>query len=145
MIRQLYRTAAAGCLLFGLLACNRADHGAGSERDLARRRTVIFDIDGGRVVDPQLWNPYVPGSRRDHGYHQTLLEPLFILNYESGQILPWLGEKMTANKTMDVWTLKLREGITWSDDEPFNADDLVFTVNLLLDHAPELVYSAALK
>ena len=144
MMRQLYQTAAAGCLVIGLFACDRADQGA-LKNDPARRGTVILDIDGGRVVDPQLWNPYVPGSRLDHGYHQALLEPLFILNYESGKIMPWLGETMTANEAMDVWTLKLREGIRWSDGEPFNADDVVFTVELLLDHAPELIYSAALK
>jgi hypothetical protein len=23
-----------------------------------RRKTVIFDIDGGRVADPELWNPF---------------------------------------------------------------------------------------
>jgi peptide/nickel transport system substrate-binding protein len=110
-----------------------------------RRKTVIFDIDGGRVVSPDLWNFYVPGSRLDHGYHQAVLEPLFILNYETGEIEPWLGESMTSNETMDVWTLKLRQGVTWSDGHPFTADDVVFTIQMLLDHAPELNWSAGLK
>jgi len=34
-----------------------------------RQDTIIFDIDGGKVADPTLWNPFVPGNRRDHGYH----------------------------------------------------------------------------
>ncbi len=100
----------------------------------SRAETVIFDIDGGRVVTPDLWNPYVPGNRRDHGLHQAMAEPLFILNYESGEIMPWLGESMTSNETLDVWTLKLREGITWSDGVPMTADDVVFTVQLMLDN-----------
>jgi peptide/nickel transport system substrate-binding protein len=112
--------------------------------EVDRSRTVIFDIDGGRVADPQLWNQFVPGSRRDHGYHQAMAEPLFILNYETGEIEPWLGESMTANDTLDVWTLSLRDGVMWSDGEAFNADDVVFTVNMLLDNAPELNDSAAL-
>ncbi len=110
-----------------------------------RARTVIFDIDGGRVVSPELWNPFVPGSRRDHGYHQAILEPLFILNYETGKIEPWLGESMTSNETMDVWTLKLRRGVTWSDGHPFTADDVVFTITMLIENAPKLTYSASLK
>src|SRR5690606_16279279 len=100
--------------------------------DIPREETVIFDIDGGRVVDPELWNPFVPGNRRDHGFHQALLEPLFILNYETGEYVPWLAESMTSNDTLDVWTLKLRDGVKWSDGEAFNADDVVFTINLLL-------------
>jgi peptide/nickel transport system substrate-binding protein len=110
-----------------------------------RRKTVIFDIDGGRVVDPELWNPFVPGSRRDHGFHQAMIEPLFILNYETGEFIPWLGESFEANETNDVWTLKLREGVKWSDGEDFNADDVVFSVNMLLDNAPDLNDSAALQ
>ncbi|HXF61028.1 MAG TPA: ABC transporter substrate-binding protein [Caldilineaceae bacterium] len=101
-----------------------------------RAKTLIMDIDGGRVQDPELWNPFVPGNRRDHGYHQVCLEPLFILNYQTGEILPWLGESFTPNDTLDVWTLKLRDGVKWQDGEAFNADDVVYTINeILLPHA----------
>ena len=113
----------------------------GDERSL----TVIFDIDGGRVLNPDVWNPFVPGSRLDHGYHQALIEPLFMLNYVTGEIEPWLGESFTSDETMKIWTLKLRPGICWSDGEAYNADDVVFTVNMLLAHSPELLYSAALS
>ncbi|RIK45118.1 MAG: hypothetical protein DCC55_00235 [Chloroflexi bacterium] len=79
--------------------------------DAERASTVIFDIDGGRVQDPELWNPFVPGSRTDHGYQQAILEPLFILNYQTGEFIPWLGESFEANETQDVWTLKIRQGV----------------------------------
>ncbi len=97
------------------------------------------------MADPTNWNPLTPGFRLDHGYHQTMIEPLFILNYETGKIEPWLGLSMTANDTLDVWTLKLRDGVKWSDGEPLNADDAVFTIQMLLDHSPDLWNSAALK
>ena len=101
-------------------------------QDVPREETAIFDIDGGRVVDPALWNPFVPGNRRDQGFHQAMMEPLFILNYETGEFVPWLGLSFTANETLDVWTLKLRDGVKWSDGEAYNADDVVFTINMLL-------------
>lgn len=107
----------------------------GNLAEVPRNQTVIFDIDGGRVTDPELWNPFVPGNRRDHGFHQAMIEPLFILNYQDGKIEPWLGESMTANDKLDVWTLKLRDGIKWSDGEPMTADDVVFTINLLKSKA----------
>ncbi len=46
--------------------------GEGSERS----KTLIMDIDGGRVADPEVWNPLVPGWRGDAGFNQTILEPL---------------------------------------------------------------------
>ena len=103
-----------------------------------RAKTLIMDIDGGRIQDPELWNPFVPGNRQDQGYHQVCEEPLFILNYQTGEIMPWLAESFTANETNDVWTLKLRDGVTWQDGEAFNADDVVFTIQMLLDNSPEL-------
>jgi peptide/nickel transport system substrate-binding protein len=102
-----------------------------------RSRTVIWDLPSGRVDNGEQWNPLARDARRDKGMHQAMIEPLFILNYESGVIEPWLGEQMTANAAQDTWTLTLREGIRWSDGEPFTADDVIFTVNLLLER-PDL-------
>lgn len=104
-----------------------AEAPAAASSDDVRAQTVIFDIDGGKVADPSLWNPFVPGNRRDHGFHQAILEPLFMLNYQTGAIEPWLGESMTANDAQDEWTLKLRAGIEWSDGQPLTADDVTFT------------------
>jgi peptide/nickel transport system substrate-binding protein len=104
-----------------------------------------MDIDGGRMLDPEMWNPYTPGNRRDQGFHQVCLEPLFILNYQTGEFTPWLGESFTANETNDVWTLKLRDGVTWQDGEAFNADDVVFTINTLIANAPDLDNSQNMK
>jgi peptide/nickel transport system substrate-binding protein len=118
---------------------------AGDYMQATREETVIFDIDGGRAANPESWNPYVPGAKRDNGFHQVLMEPLFILNYETGEIEPWLGESMEANDTLDVWTLKLRDGVKWSDGEAFNADDVVFSIQLLIDNAPELNDSPAMQ
>lgn len=115
---------------------------AGFAQPIPRADTVIFDIDMGRVVDPELWNPFVPGHRRDHGFHQAVMEPLFLMNLLTGEIAPWLGLSMTPNETLDVWTLRLREGVRWSDGEAFNADDVVFTIQMLIDHAPALIGSA---
>jgi len=102
--------------------------------EIARNETVIFDNDSGRQPDPELWNMYVPGMSRSGGYHQAILEPLFILNYQTGEIEPWLGTEMTSNDTFDVWTLTLREGIEWADGEAMNAEDVVFTMNMLLEN-----------
>lgn len=106
----------------------------GDYMNAARNETVIFDNDSGRVPDPELWNQYVPGGTRSNGFHAAILEPLFILNYQTGEIEPWLGTEMTGNDTADVWTLTLRDGIEWADGEAFNADDVVFTMNMLLEN-----------
>jgi len=105
--------------------------------EITREETMFLDASA-RTEDPELWNPFVPGDKRSRGYHQAVSEPLFILNYESGEIEPWLGTEMTSNDTLDEWTLSLQEGVTWSDGEAFDAEDVVFTINMLKENAPEL-------
>ena len=150
------RPYACACVLFFLMAllgglgCRKSKSTDQTKtpaqgQDDERKRTVIFDIDGGRVMNPDVWNPFVPGSRSDQGFHQAIIEPLFILNYESGEMIPWLGVRFDHEEDLKTWTLHLREGIEWSDGEILDANDVVFTVQMLLDNAPELLYSAALK
>src|SRR5438132_3482541 len=110
--------------------------------DIDRTKTLILDMDGGRDLTPDVWNPFLPGRQMSQGYHQAILEPLFILNYETGQIQGWIGESMTPNATLDQWTLKIRNGVAWSDGVPFSADDVVFSIQMLVSHAPDLVDSA---
>ena len=128
------------CLQVGLASCSRPEQAVDPER----RSTVIFDMED-RVVTPYMWNPFVPGAAMVQGFLQALAEPLFILNYETGVIEPWLGESMTSNEGLDVWTLRLRPGVKWNDGETFDADDVVFTVRMLLANAPFLTFSAALR
>jgi len=112
--------------------------------DLPREETVIFDRDGGLIQSPFNFNWMVPGNEtRNVGMHQAIWEPLFILNYETGEIQPWLGESMTSNDALDVWTLNIREGVKWADGEDFNADDVMFTVNLLLNDETQSLSEAA--
>lgn len=118
-----------GVLLVSLIALFSF---AASAQDVAREDTVIFDYDR-TVADPGNFNPYTAAGRtnRGNGAHQAMWEPLFILNYESGAIDSWLGESMESNDALDVWTLTLRDGIMWSDGEAFNADDVVYTIEML--------------
>ncbi|MBV7328126.1 hypothetical protein KFU94_07670 [Chloroflexi bacterium TSY] len=118
-------------------SASTSSDGTVSNGEITRAETIYLDA-GVRRDSSDLWNPFVPGDKRSVGYHQSMSEPLFILNYETGEIEPWLGTEMTHNETLDVWTLSLRDGVEWSDGEVFNADDVVFTINMLKENAPEL-------
>lgn len=105
--------------------------GVALAQDVGREDTVIFDLDR-TIQDPENFNWMTPGTKRMHGAHQTMWEPLFILNYGTGDLDPWLATEATSDEAGGVWTISLREGVEWSDGETFDADDVVFTVNLAL-------------
>lgn len=100
-------------------------------QDVSRENTVIFDLDR-TIQDPENFNWMTPGTKRMHGAHQTMWEPLFILNYGTGDLDPWLATGFDQNDDSTEFTIALREGVEWSDGEAFNADDVIFTVNLAM-------------
>ena len=63
--------------------------------NVSRQNTVVFDASW-IIANPLNFNCLVPGMRRSQGMHQAVWEPLFVLNYETGQIESWLGAKFCA-------------------------------------------------
>lgn len=124
-MNRSYKWIAASALAFA------AAGGMALAQDVAREDTVIFDLDR-TIKDPENFNWFTPGTKRMHGAHQTMWEPLFILNYSTGNLDPWLATGFEQNDTSTEFTVSLREGVEWSDGEAFNADDVVFTVNMAM-------------
>lgn len=98
-----------------------------------------------RIPAPDIWNPYIPGTYILQGMNQNMIEPLFMLNYETGEIDGWLGESYEANEALDEWTVTLREGTEWSDGTPLTSADVVFTFELLKEYSPQLNWSSAVE
>ena len=46
---------------------------------------------------------------------------------------PVLAESWSANEKADVWTFKLRQGVKFSDGSPFEAEDVVASIDRLVD------------
>jgi peptide/nickel transport system substrate-binding protein len=103
-------------------------------QDRPREETLIVAI-GGQIADPTNLNIYAPGvSRSNTGLHQMIYEYFFYQNLQTGEYIPWLAESYQYNEDFTVITVTLRDGVKWSDGEPFTSDDVVFTYNLLLEN-----------
>jgi peptide/nickel transport system substrate-binding protein len=126
--RWLAILAVAGLLGTAMpAAAAPASQGAGESRSTDLRIAIP-----GRVNDPTNLNIYSPSvSRSDTGLHQVVYEYLFYNNLQTGEFIPWLGESFQYNDDFTALTVKLREGVTWSDGQPFTPDDVVFTYQLL--------------
>jgi len=121
-----------------------ASAAAGVAGDIERKDTLILGYEGGSANAPGIANPFVPAFFPEvaAGLHQIVQESLFYVNYESGKIEPWLAESFSFNADATELTLKVRNGVLWSDGKPFTASDVAFTFNLLKDN-PDLIESGA--
>src|SRR5690606_10084925 len=71
---------------------------------------------------------FLPGTRG------MIYEPLIAytpMKPNEGQ--PWLAEKAEFNADGTELTIDLRSGVTWSDGEAFDADDVAYTFNLFAE------------
>lgn len=117
----------------GSNAAPAADTGAAATTsgDIPREKTLIIGFEGGPAAAPEQAG-LNPGSMSSQGHHQVMIESLYYLNYQTGELIPWLAaEQATWNEDFTVVTIPLRDGIKWSDGEPFTAEDIVFTIEML--------------
>jgi peptide/nickel transport system substrate-binding protein len=112
-------------------------------REVTRERTLIIANEVWSDTPDNL-NPLVGGAL-DAGLHQVMMESLFYTNYETGELIPWLAEDYEVSEDGLEATVYLRKGVTWSDGEPFTAADVVFSVNLLREYAPDMRGSSAMR
>ena len=100
----------------------------------------------GQIGDFDSFNPYIPGGSSRTGWN-FLYEPLYFYNphRQRDNLIPWIAESHSFNPDYTEVTVTIREGVEWSDGEPWTAHDLVFTIDMLKAHAPALDYSTDME
>ena len=131
------KLAALGLLAGLALAACGSDEGA--IQHVPRNRTLILGLPQMRDYDS--FNPFIVGTQSP-GF-DYLFEPLYFYNayVEQDHVIPWIAESHEYNADYTVVTIRIREGVRWSDGRPWTAHDLKFTVDMLKAHAPELAFS----
>ncbi len=112
-------------------------------KEVPREKSFVamFGGDGTQFTDVGLGNPYAAGYSHQMG-GASMVEPLFYYAVFSDELIPWLATDYAYNDDYTELTVNLREGTNWSDGEPFTAEDVAFTVQMLLDNTPILANSS---
>lgn len=79
-------------------------------------------------------NPYSFSNEDIRGSILNMFEPLFYYNSNRDELIPWLAESFEYNDDFTEVTVTLRDGVVWSDGEPFDADDVAFTYEMLREN-----------
>ncbi|MBC1458537.1 ABC transporter substrate-binding protein [Listeria newyorkensis] len=112
-------------LMLVLAACG----GSGSSSDSASgskdNNSIIIGVPG----DPEVVNPLYSSDRVTLTIQQALYAPLF-WEYDGK---PALAEKLNVSADNLTYTVTLKDGLKWHDGKPLTADDVVFSVNSIID------------
>ena len=94
------------------------------------------------TADPMNINPLYVVDQTSFDMMQALYAPFFEIvkgemYYENG-----LCESVTANEDFTEVTMKLKDNLKWHDGEPITAEDVVFTMNTVVDPDQNVPYQA---
>jgi peptide/nickel transport system substrate-binding protein len=91
------------------------------------------------------FNMFVPGGPPTPTRQGLVMDTLWYIDQDSGEWINSLAaDKPVYNDDKTEMLVQLRPGVMWSDGTEFSADDVVFTVNTLINN-PGLVFSAEMK
>ncbi len=98
-----------------------------------RNETLIARILTGRVGTPDNFNLWSGWRNQDRGIQNLADEPLWSVDFATGNIINGLASgDPTYNEDFTSLTIPLRQGVAWSDGEPFTAADVVYAVETMM-------------
>lgn len=71
-----------------------------------------------------------------NGMHGALVyDQLVRVDYETGEVIPRIAESLESADNATEWTIKIREGVTFTDGTPYDADAVIFNWERMKDPA----------
>ena len=129
--RAIACLAAAVALVLGAAACTE-------EAPPAKAGELpILEITGTGGGPAANFNPFLPTSALNaYSAVSMIYEPLVQFNIlKEGSTYPWLATAWTWSDGDKTLTFKLRDGVKWTDGQPFTSADVVFTFELMKKYA----------
>ncbi|NLP34317.1 MAG: ABC transporter substrate-binding protein [Clostridiales bacterium] len=105
-----------------------------TEVDTPRNETLIVETQTPTDV-PGQFNSYMLGTQMGFGIHQLMSAMMWEMDTVTGEQFGEVAAGMPeSNADFTEHIVKIREGIKWSDGEDLNADDVVFTFNMIMSN-----------
>ncbi len=93
---------------------------------------------GGQIVassigeGPKTFNPWTSKDATSSEIGDLMYDSLLTTDPDTGEVIPKLAKELTVSQNQKVYTVKLRQGVKWSDGKEITADDVVFTWNEII-------------
>jgi len=106
--------------------------------NLPREQTIIIEDPESPIRNPSWFNIWTTNAGgRSNGLHQLAMDTFWYIDPDAGIDGTWdnslAAEKPIYNDDFTQMTVRLREGIYWSDGVEFTANDVVYTIDTHLN------------
>src|SRR5438874_2993567 len=103
----------------------------GSQTQVSHKQVPLSIVPNTGGDYTRVFNPYQVSTTTYYGAQGLIYETLLYFNRLDGSEKPWLATSYHFSSDSTSITFTLRQGVKWSDGQPFTSDDVVFTLNML--------------
>lgn len=127
---------AGGLLAYNLLGKSGSSQSQSKNRAGGPPAKRAGEVVVGLSQEPTVFNPLMAHIEPDDGVHFSLFDALFRID-PKGVIQPNLAVEVPTQANGGIsedglaWRIHLRDDVRWHDGEPFTADDVKFTLELI--------------
>ena len=139
----LFALAAAACGDDGDSGSSGTENGDGGSADTTT--TTATPQDGGTItmgtyIEPSGLDPVVAQGGGTGGNHEmgAIYGTLMRYDADADEYVPYMAESLEGNEDSTVFTLKLREGVTFTDGSPYNAEAVIFSMKRHTQYASSI-------
>jgi peptide/nickel transport system substrate-binding protein len=126
-VRRLWAACVAGALAITLAACAESQRDQGTDEGGAGATggTMVFGAAGA----PRSFDPLFAQDGETFRVSRQIYDTLITYKQGTSELAPALATSWTPNADGTEWTFTLREGVTFHDGTPFNAEAVCFNFN----------------
>jgi peptide/nickel transport system substrate-binding protein len=125
--RRISAACVAGALAITLAACAESQREPGNEQGGAGATggTMVFGAAGA----PRSFDPLFAQDGETFRVSRQIYDTLITYKQGTSELAPGLATEWTPNADGTEWTFTLRDGVTFHDGTPFNAEAVCFNFN----------------
>jgi peptide/nickel transport system substrate-binding protein len=128
-LRLVIAASAVLGLTLGITSCSDGTSSGGSSGSQA---DTVLNVGTSSGPIQRVFNPYLPTSAYDLGSRRMIYEPLVQVDkIKTNDYRPWLAKSWKWSEDNKTLTFQLRQGVKFTDGQPFTSKDVVFTYELL--------------
>ena len=120
-------------LLFGAIACVSTENEEFFGRTVPPERNILRYVNG---AEPESIDPAISSGQQEARIYMALYEGLVEYDPKSLDAIPAIAERWDVNNDSSEFVFHLRRNAQWSNGEPINAHDFVYSIRRSL--SPEV-------
>ncbi len=97
--------------------------------DVVQGASVTLTING----EPTTMDPQARDDGNNRDVADNIYEKLLRRSPDGSKLEPWLATELPTQVNPTTWEFKLRQGVKFTDGEPFNAESAVWSIKRMID------------